>query len=76
MDLAPLDTTKILQFCAGERTLFEHQLGGLTTGEIAKQERVSATAIRVRLLRARRDVRARLAERAAGRRQSTAYARA
>lgn len=62
MDLAPLDTAKILECCRpADRVLFEHQLSGLTTQEIAKQQRVTTTAIRVRLLRARRAVRARLA---------------
>ncbi len=65
MNLTSLDTEKILQFCRpGDRILFEHQLGGLTTAEIAQQQRVSNTAIRIRLLRARRAVRARLADRA------------
>ena len=62
MDLAPLDTAKILECCRpADRVLFEHQLSGLTTQEIAQQQRVTTTAIRVRLLRARRAVRARLA---------------
>ena len=64
IDLAPLDTAKILNFCRpGDRILFEHQLGGLTTEEIAKKHRVSTTAIRIRLLRARRSVRALLEDR-------------
>jgi DNA-directed RNA polymerase specialized sigma24 family protein len=64
IDLAPLDTAKILNFCRpGDRILFEHQLGGLTTQEIAEKQRVSTTAIRIRLLRARRNVRARLEDR-------------
>ncbi len=62
MDLAPLDTAKILECCRpADRVLFEHQLSGLTTQEIAQQQRVTTTAIRIRLLRARRAVRARLA---------------
>jgi DNA-directed RNA polymerase specialized sigma24 family protein len=65
IDLAPLDTAKILKFCSpGDRTLFEQQLGGLTTKEIAKKHGVSATAIRIRFLRARRAVRARVELRA------------
>jgi DNA-directed RNA polymerase specialized sigma24 family protein len=59
IDLAPLDVAKILKFCRPEdRMLFEQQLGGWTTKEIAKKQGVSATAIRVRILRARRAVRA------------------
>jgi RNA polymerase sigma-70 factor, ECF subfamily len=62
MDLARLETEKILECCRpADRILFEHQLGGLTTAEIAKRQRVSTTAIRIRLFRARRAVRARLA---------------
>jgi len=65
IDLAPLDTAKILKFCRpGDRILFEHQLGGLTTQEIATEQGVSTTAIRIRLLRARRAVRARVEDRA------------
>ncbi len=72
IDLAPLDTAKILNCCRpADRILFEHQLGGLTTEEIATKHRVSATAIRIRLLRARRNVRARLEDR----RQERAAAR-
>jgi len=76
MDVAPpdtvkMDTAKILKFCRpADRILFEHQLGGLTTQEIAKKHRVSTTAIRIRLLRARRSARARLEERTATLRQS------
>jgi RNA polymerase sigma-70 factor (ECF subfamily) len=61
IDLAPIDAATVLRVCSpSDRVLFEHQLGGLTTNEIAQRQRVSATAIRVRLLRARRAVRARL----------------
>jgi RNA polymerase sigma-70 factor (ECF subfamily) len=65
VDLAPLDAAKVLNFCSPEdRTLFELQLGGLTTAEIAQKYGVSATAIRIRFLRARRAVRARVEDRA------------
>jgi len=64
-DTVKLDTAKVLQLCRPtDRILFEHQLGGLTTEEIAKKHRASPTAIRIRLLRARRAVRARLEDRA------------
>jgi DNA-directed RNA polymerase specialized sigma24 family protein len=66
IDLAPVDAAKILKFCPpGDRALFEQQLGGLTTQEIAKTQGVSATAIRIRLFRARRAVRTRMENRAA-----------
>jgi DNA-directed RNA polymerase specialized sigma24 family protein len=71
IDLAPLDTAKILDFCSPtDRTLFELQLVGLTTKEIAKKHGVSATAIRIRFLRARRAVRARVEDRAVVLRES------
>lgn len=66
IDLAPLETARILKFCRpGDRALFEHQLGGFTIGEIAEKQRVSATAIRIRLMRARRAVKAHVECRAA-----------
>jgi RNA polymerase sigma-70 factor (ECF subfamily) len=65
IDLAPIDAAKVLRICRPtDRILFQHQLGGLTTNEIAEKQRVSATAIRIRLLRARRAVRTRMEDRA------------
>jgi DNA-directed RNA polymerase specialized sigma24 family protein len=65
IDMLPIETSRILKFCRpGDRILFEHQLGGLTTEEIAKQQRATTTAIRIRLLRARRSVRARMEDHA------------
>jgi len=59
VDSAPLDTAKILDSCRPEdRALFEQQLGGMTTPEIAKKQGVSAAAIRLRFFRARRAARA------------------
>lgn len=61
IDLAPLDAAKILKSCSsGDRMLFEEQLRGLTMKEIAKSQGVSATAIRIRMFRARRAVRTRM----------------
>jgi RNA polymerase sigma-70 factor (ECF subfamily) len=72
IDLARLDAAKILNFCSpADRTLFELQLGGLTTMEIAQKHGVSATAIRIRFLRARRAVRARVEDRASELRESS-----
>jgi RNA polymerase sigma-70 factor, ECF subfamily len=60
IDLAPLDAAKILKFCVPrDRMLFEQELNGLTTMEIARNQGVSATAIRIRLSRARRAIRVR-----------------
>lgn len=65
LDVAKIDVAKILQFCRPrDRILFEQQLGGLTTREIAKKQGVTETAIRIRILRARRAARARLEGRA------------
>jgi DNA-directed RNA polymerase specialized sigma24 family protein len=65
IDLAPLEAEKILNHCRPrDRVLFEQQMGGLTTLEIAKKQGVTATAIRIRFLRARRAVRASLEDRA------------
>jgi RNA polymerase sigma-70 factor (ECF subfamily) len=58
LDIARMDAAKILKLCRpGDRILFQHQLSGLNTKEIARKQRVSTTAIRIRLLRARRAVR-------------------
>ena len=71
IDLAPLDAAKILTLCRPpDRKLFEQQMGGLTTQEIARKQGVSATAIRIRFLRARRAVRASVECRASELRQS------
>ncbi|MGD1092029.1 MAG: sigma factor-like helix-turn-helix DNA-binding protein [Bryobacteraceae bacterium] len=65
LDVAKIDVAKILQFCRPrDRLLFEQQLGGLTTKEIARKEGVTETAIRIRILRARRAARARVEGRA------------
>jgi len=71
IDVAPLDAAKILNLCRPrDRMLFEQQMGGLTTEEIARKQGVSATAIRIRFLRARRNARASLEGRASELRES------
>lgn len=66
VDLASIDVATILKNCRpADRALFEHQLSGLTTRDIARKQGVTETAIRVRLMRARRDVRGTLNARAA-----------
>ena len=58
IDVAAIDAARILTLCRPrDRILFEQQMGGFTTEEIAGQQGVSATAIRIRLMRARRDIR-------------------
>jgi DNA-directed RNA polymerase specialized sigma24 family protein len=70
IELARIDAAKILTLCRPrDRNLFEQQMRGLTTDEIATQEGVSTTVIRIRLLRARRAARANLEGRALRNRQ-------
>jgi len=65
VNLAAIDAARILRLCRPrERTLFEQQLHGLTTEEIAREQGVTRTAIRIRLLRARREARSRVEKRA------------
>lgn len=75
MDMASIDVDRILSYCRpAERVLLEHQLDGATMDEVARVFGVTRTAIRIRLLRARRAVRARLEKRAARLRGSAALA--
>jgi RNA polymerase sigma factor (sigma-70 family) len=61
IDMAAIDIHRILTNCRpSERVLFEQQMCGATTEEIAKKQGVTETAIRIRLLRARRATRSRL----------------
>ena len=70
-DSARLDAAKILTLCRPrDRVLFEQQMGGWTTQEIARKQGVTATAIRIRTMRARRAVRASLEDRARELRES------
>jgi DNA-directed RNA polymerase specialized sigma24 family protein len=71
IDLARIDAARILTLCRPrDRVLFEQQLGGLTTEEIATEQGVSPTAIGIRFLRARRAARARVEGRAVELRES------
>ena len=71
VSIAAIDAGRVLSCCsAGERILLEHQLNGLTIAETAQLAGVTRTAIRLRLLRARRAVRARLEQRARRLRES------
>ena len=61
IDTARIDVHRILNCCRpSERILFEQQLCGATNAEIARKQGVTETAIRIRLLRARRATRLRL----------------
>jgi DNA-directed RNA polymerase specialized sigma24 family protein len=58
MNWAAIDLRRILRFCRRpDRLLLEAQMGGQTAEEIARAQGVSQTAIRIRLLRARRAAR-------------------
>jgi len=62
-----LDVASVLNTCRPrDRMLFQQQLDGLTIQEIADQQGISATATRIRLLRARRAARRRLEGRPVG----------
>lgn len=57
-NLAAIDLHRILKFCAPrDRALLELQMQGNTAEEIARKQGVTETAIRIRLLRARRAAR-------------------
>jgi DNA-directed RNA polymerase specialized sigma24 family protein len=59
IDMAAIDVARILRFCRPrERQLLELQMQGATTEEIARDSGVTETAIRIRLMRARRAARA------------------
>ncbi len=61
IDLTPIDVAMVLQTCHHrERTLLEQQIQGITAEELAGQRGVSKTAIRIRLMRARRSARERI----------------
>jgi len=58
MNWAAIELSRILRFCRlPDRQLLEAQMGGQTAEEIAHDQGVSQTAIRIRLLRARRAAR-------------------
>ena len=60
LNLAAIDLKRILKFCAPrDRALLELQMQGDTAEEIARKQGVTETAIRIRLLRARRAARSR-----------------
>lgn len=56
-----IDIGRVLSRCrTGDRDLLEQHLNGVTTAEIAREKGVTETAVRIRLLRARRYVRSRM----------------
>jgi DNA-directed RNA polymerase specialized sigma24 family protein len=61
-----IEAGRVLEMCSPkERFLLEQQMYGNTTSEMANRLGVTETAVRIRLLRARRSVRVRLERRAA-----------
>ncbi len=61
VNLAAIDMARILRICCpGDRALLRHQMAGLTPREIARLRGIPESAIRIRLLRARRAARQRL----------------
>jgi DNA-directed RNA polymerase specialized sigma24 family protein len=77
INMAAIDVHRILNYCRpSERILFEQQMHGATTEEIARKQGVTETAIRIRLLRARRATRSRLEKRATELRDASARAAA
>ena len=66
IDLYAIDVDRVLKLCRpSERTLLEQQMSGVTTEEIARNHGVTETAIRIRLMRARRNARTHIELRAA-----------
>jgi RNA polymerase sigma-70 factor, ECF subfamily len=66
VNISAIDADRVLKFCRpSERALLEQQMRGVTTEEIARDNGVTETAIRIRLMRARRAVRTQMETRAA-----------
>ncbi len=65
IDVAAIDLGRILSFCRPhERSLLEKYLEGRTMAELAQENGVTETAIRIRIMRARRAARYRAEDRA------------
>jgi DNA-directed RNA polymerase specialized sigma24 family protein len=61
INLAAIDMARILKICCpGDRALLEHQMNGHTPTEIAQMRGIPESAIRIRLMHARRAARLRL----------------
>jgi DNA-directed RNA polymerase specialized sigma24 family protein len=58
MDLAAIDVARILGACRPpDRLLLEAQMNGVTAKEMAREQGLTETAVRIRFLRARRSAR-------------------
>src|SRR5258707_7421615 len=63
INLDAIDLERFLTWCRpSDRQLFEDYLEGYPIEEIARKQGISYTAVRIRLLRARRSVRSRIKE--------------
>jgi DNA-directed RNA polymerase specialized sigma24 family protein len=61
IDLAAIDVGRVLAQCRpSDRFLLNQQMHGVTPAEIAHEQGLTQTAVRIRLLRARRDARSRI----------------
>ncbi len=61
INIAAIDVARVLKFCRPcDRKLLVQSMYGVTTEEIARTQGVTETAIRIRLLRARREARSRV----------------
>ncbi len=64
INIAAIDLSRILNVCRPcDRALLEQQMHGVTAEEIARNQGVSETAVRIRMLRARRSARSRIEKR-------------
>lgn len=62
MDLEEIEVRRLLERCSGrDRQLLKRSLEGYSAEEIAKDEGITSTGIRVRLLRIRQSLRSKLA---------------
>jgi len=58
LDLAAIDIARILRACRPlDRFLLEAQMNGVTAKEMAREQGLTETAVRIRFLRARRSAR-------------------
>ena len=65
IDLAAIDMARILKICRPcDRALLEEQIHGLTPEDIARQQGVTKTAVRIRFMRARQAARIQMEQRA------------
>ncbi len=75
IDVAAIDVGRVLTLCRpSDRSLLEKCMNGFTTAEMAREQGVSETAIRIRLLRARRDARSRAEKKRAALRRASQIA--